>query len=140
MTIEPVNDPRWHTAHDAYIEGDRDGEDCDATYHRRVQAAAAMWLLHHGDTAAAERFIARVVPAKPAPEPPTDRDLTAAEVAAILHCSPANVYQLIDAGQLKARDDRLPGRKRPIWRITPDALAAYRNRPQRHLRAVPDIA
>jgi hypothetical protein len=57
-------DTRYETAHGLYVEGDRDGEDPDATYHRRTKAAMAMWLFAKSEGSAAERVL-ETIEAKP---------------------------------------------------------------------------
>jgi catabolite regulation protein CreA len=42
MTFDPREDPRWQQAHTDYIDDERDNEDPDAVFVRRVNAAFAM--------------------------------------------------------------------------------------------------
>lgn len=55
-------DPRYEAARTLYVEGDRDGEDCDDTYNRRTKSALAMWLLGKGEDAAAGRVLESIDP------------------------------------------------------------------------------
>lgn len=53
-------------------------------------------------------------------------DMTPEEVAKLLGKSRESVVGLILAGELEAFDLRNPGAKRPLYRITPEALARWR--------------
>ena len=51
--------------------------------------------------------------------------LTPREVAAQINHSRGFVMSLIAAGELAASDERRPGSKRPMYRITPEAIASW---------------
>lgn len=61
-------------------------------------------------------------------EPSSVRAWTVTQVAERYGCKPHLVLKLIAAGELVAIDLRLPGARRPRWKILPEALAAFEQR------------
>ena len=56
----------------------------------------------------------------------TAKSLTPAQVAKALGHGRNFVMQIIEAGELQARDERVPGSSRPRYRIDPDAIEAWK--------------
>lgn len=75
------------------------------------------------------------------------RDLTPAQAARVMGKSRDFVMALIKAGELEARDEKSPEAERPRYRISPDAIDAWRRRrtasvyvaPKRTAQHVPQL-
>lgn len=62
----------------------------------------------------------------PPPAPDGQRVLTVSEAAALFHVTEQHIQNMIDSGELEAINLGIGPRK--MWRIPPEAIAAFRKR------------